>query len=301
MSLKLKINATFLVIFTCVFIATYPRISLAEEIVIYIRDDVYKDYLNFVNGRDISTINDFHGGRIRRDVVDMILAQQALELGGFNHHFKYIPGKLNFRNTKMLQKGRLLISFDSYWYSDALTLADDIYVSDAVIRKGEYIAGLYTSPNNKPALSIKTLDDLKKFTAVSTMKWKTDWQTISQLPLKQLVAEDEWLSMARMVDLMWIDLIFMPFHASEDKRFTIDKITLMPVKDVAIVLNDSRHFVISTKHPLGAVAYKAMNDGLKKLREKKLITKAYKEAGFFIDRDKITILNQDLISNPSSK
>ena len=165
-----------------------------DDIVIYIRDDVYIDYLQFVDDRDVLTIDNFSGRTMRRDVVDIIIAQQALKLGGFNYNFKYVPGKLNFRNTKMLQSGRLLISFDSYWLSDAKAIEEDVYISDAVIRNGEYIAGIYTSPSNTALLAISTLDELKNFTAVSTPKWRTDWKTLQGLPLKELIPEDEWLS-----------------------------------------------------------------------------------------------------------
>jgi len=71
----------------------------------------------------------------------------------------------------------------------------------------------------------------------------------------------------------------------------MEKIHLVPVKNVAIILKDSRHFVISKLHPKGEDAYIAMNKGLKILREQGAITKAYKEAGFFVDRSKYTILN----------
>ncbi len=72
----------------------------------------------------------------------------------------------------------------------------------------------------------------------------------------------------------------------------MEKIHLIPVQNIGIELKDSRHFVISKKHPFGEVAYQAMNRGLTALRHKKKITKAYKEAGFFIDNNKITILNK---------
>jgi len=84
------------------------------SILIYIRDDVYLDYLDFVANRDVSLINKFSGENIRRDVVDMVIAQKALKLSGFEYNYSYAPGKVNFRNTKMLQNGQLLISFDSY-------------------------------------------------------------------------------------------------------------------------------------------------------------------------------------------
>ena len=163
LSKSLSKNLSFFIIALLVQVFFYSPNSRAEAILIYIRDDVYEDYLEFVDGRDVLTIDDFSGQSIRRDVVDMIIAQQALKLGGFKHNFKYASGKLNFRNTKMLEVGRLLISFDSYWLADAEALSDKVYISSPVIRKGEYIAGVYTSPDNKAVLAMSKLSDFQQF------------------------------------------------------------------------------------------------------------------------------------------
>ena len=274
-----------------IYISTLPALAVQDSVLIYIRDDVYIDYQEFLAGRDVTVINNFSGKNIRRDVVDMIIAQQALKLGGFKHKFTYAPGKVNFRNTQMLQNGELLLSFDSYWKNDATPISDSIYISDEVIRKGEYVAGIYTSPNNKKTLSVKKPIDLLELTAVSTPKWRTDWQTLQELSLKDIVAQDSWLSMVRMVNLQWIDFILMPFNSTPDKSFTMGKIHLVPVEGIAVVLKDSRHFVISKLHPEGAEAFKAINKGLKILREKGTISKAYEQAGFFIDKTKVNIIN----------
>ncbi len=281
----------FLISILLLQIFLYSPFSKAEDILIYIRDDVYEDYIKFVNGRDVLKIENFSGKNIRRDVVDMIIAQQALKIGNFQHEFTYAAGKLNFRNTKMLESGRLLISFDTYWLSDAKALNDSVYISAPVIRKGEYIAGIYTSPNNKAVLAIKELSDLQNFTAVSTPKWRTDWQTMQAIPLKDLIQEDEWLSQARMVNLGWIDFLLMAFNSTPDQSFSMDKIHLVPVKNIGIELKDSRHFVISAKHPLGKAALIAINIGLNTLRNENRIKQAFTQAGFFIDPDKIKVLN----------
>jgi hypothetical protein len=272
--------------FFCAFV------SQAEQVVIYIRDDVYYDYLKFVDGKDILAIRDFSGKTIRRDVVDMIIAQQALKIGGFEHAFEYVPGKLNFRNTKLLEEGELLISFDSYWRSDANKLDNDVYISQALINNGEYIAGIYTTPKNTAVLAINSLEDLSQFTAVSSPKWATDWKTLKTLPLKDLIREDEWLSQARMVNLGWIDFMLMAFHSTKDQSFTMEKIYLVPVKNIGIELKDSRHYVISKKHPLGLEAIKAINIGLNILRKEQRITNAYQQSGFFVDKSKVKILNK---------
>jgi hypothetical protein len=287
-SIKPVIKALFIVTLFCITQYSY---AINNSVLIYIRDDVYVDYLEFVAGRDIGLIDNFSGKNIRRDVVDMIIAQQALKLGGFNHKFSYAPGKVNFRNTKMLQNGKLLISFDSYWKQDAHPLSDKVYISDEVIRKGEYIAGIYTSPKNEKTLSVKKLSDLKDLSAISTPKWKTDWQTLQQLPIKKLIREDSWLSMVRMVNIQWVDFILMPFNSTPDRSFTINKVHLIPVENIGVVLKDSRHFVISKSHPKGLEAFQAINKGLKMLRQKKAIVKAYQQAGFFVDSNIVKIIN----------
>jgi hypothetical protein len=285
-----KLFTKALLIFTLFCITQYAY-ARNKSVLIYIRDDVYIDYLKFVADRDISSIDNFSGEVIRRDVVDMIIAQQALKLGGFNHRFSYAPGKVNFRNTKMLQNGQLLISFDSYWQRDALAIEDKVYISDEVVRNGEYIAGIYTSPENSKTLAVKKLSDLTELTAISTPKWRTDWKTLQQLPLKSLTQEDSWLSMVRMVNIQWIDFILMPFNSTPDQSFTMDKVHLVPVKNIGVVLKDSRHFVISKAHPKGQEASIAINKGLKILRKQGAIVKAYQQAGFFVDTKKIKIIN----------
>lgn len=262
-----------------------------DSVLIYIRDDVYEDYLEFVAGREIIDIDNFSGKNIRRDVVDMILAQQALKLGGFDYNFNYAPGKVNFRNTKMLENGKLLISFDSYWHQDAIPLADSVYITAAVIRNGEYVAGIYTSPKNSKTLAISKLSDLNGLSAVSTSKWRTDWQTLQNLPLQKLIQEDSWLSMVRMVNIQWVDFILMPFNSTPDQSFTMDKIHLIPVNGIGVILKDSRHFVISKKHPKGKEAFQAINKGLNIMRQQGTIVKAYEQAGFFIDKKSIKIIN----------
>lgn len=264
---------------------------LAKPLTIYIRDDVYQDYLAFLNGRDVLELTDFSGSFMRRDVADMVLLQQALKLGGFHQSFQYLPGKVNFRNTKMLENGELLLSFDTYWLSDTAKLSDKVYISSPIVKRGQYMAGIYASPKNSKVFAIKKLDDLKQLTAVSTPKWHTDWATLSALPLKELIREDEWLSQARMVHMQWVDFMLMPFYPSTDGSFVLEQIRLQLVPGLAVLLDDSRHFVISKQHPQGKQAYIALNKGLALLEQQGRIEQLYSQAGFFIDQKKYKVLN----------
>lgn len=262
-----------------------------DEIPVYIRDDVYEDYLKFLDGRPVLTIVDFRGATMRRDVADMVLLQQALALGGFTKTFYYQPGKFNFRNTKLLESGDSLLSFDTYWLNDAKALSDKVFISDPVVRRGEYLAGIYASPENKAVFNIRALTDLQNFTAVSTPKWRTDWATMTALPLKGLLQEDEWLSQARMVHMKWVDLMLMPFFHDDQGIYQLEQLRLKVVPGVAILLDDSRHFVLSKQHPHGKLAYDALNKGLKILRENGRIEQLYKQAGFMLPAGSVKILN----------
>ncbi|WP_241651884.1 hypothetical protein [Pseudoalteromonas phenolica] len=133
-----------------------------DKIQIYVRDDVYIDYKRFLNGRNVSEITDFSGNYIRRDVVDMILAQQALVLGGFTKQFEYQTGNVNFRNTKLLERGKLLLSMDSYWLEDAKAMSNSVYVSKALIKRGEYYAGVFFAPDNKKNAATAKLPTIKR-------------------------------------------------------------------------------------------------------------------------------------------
>jgi len=263
-----------------------------SQIKMFLRDDVYEDYITFLAGRDPLEITSFSGHKIRRDVVDMIIAQQALKLGGFHKSFKYKVGKINFRNTKLLEQGALLLSFDTYWLADARQLNEKVYISAPVIKKGQYLAGVFANPTNEKVFSIKSLSDFNGLTSVSTPRWHTDWKTLMDLPLKEVFQEHEWLGQTRMVNLKWADFMLMPFMPARNNVYKLESIELKAVPGIAIMLDDSRHFVISKQHPDGFEAYQAMQIGLDKLRTKGLIMQAYREAGFFPKKGSVNILNQ---------
>ncbi len=280
-------------------------ISQQDFIPIYLRDDVYHDYVRFLDGETPDKINDFSGKFIRRDVVDMIIAQKALHLGGFKKRFDYQVGKVNFRNTRLLEQGELLISFDTYWYQDAKLLEEKVLISEPVIRKGEYYAGIFTAPDNQAVFKIQHLSDFNQLTSVSTPRWRTDWRTLAQLPLKNLIREDEWLSQVRMVSMQWVDFMLMPLMPAINNHYELENITLKAIPKVLILLDDSRHFVVSKLHPEGYRAFAALQKGLQIMRDQGAIERAYRQAGFIPELTDQVIINlpltRKLVQNSSLK
>jgi len=271
--------------------------SASPEVKISIETDIYQYAQELLAGKTPLTITDFSGEHSQRAVVEFILVQKALALGGLNLDFSFTMGNYDARNTKLLQDGLLLINFDTMWLSHVNMLKEDVYISDAVIRKGEYWAGIYTSQQNKEKLSIKNLQQFRELTIASSKYWHVDWQTLSQIKAKDLIHQEEWLSMAKLVSLGWVDVMLAPFTQEKPFSYQGKNYKIVAIEGIKIALNDSRHFVVSRKHPYGKKTFIALQKGLKILRQQGVIKRAYQQSGFFNENAKDwTILNKSLLN-----
>lgn len=268
--------ACTLFILLCTFTSA-ARSAESDEILLTTQHDVYEDYLCLLAGRNPLDIDDFTGECSRRDVVEIILLQQALALGGLNLPVKFEPGNFSLRNRRLLEKGYLLVSVDTFWLTEAQQYQHYLYISEPMIRRGEYTAGVYTSPSNKKVLSSRSLQDVQQLSGVTSQHWTADWYTMQQLHLKELVDEPSWVSQVKLVNQQFVDFMLAPFHVD----FAKNGVDLVVVPKIAVKLDDSRHYVVSKNHPMGKAALKAINLGIAKMRQTGRIHKAYADAGFF--------------------
>jgi hypothetical protein len=264
---------------------------------ITVETDVYHHAQALIGDQKIVNIESFSGPNSHRDVVEFILVQKALALGGSPLDFTFTLGNYDARNIKLLQSGLLLISFDSLWLSHVSKLTEEVYISDPVINRGEYLAGVYTSKNNDRALSTKNLADLRKLSIISNKNWHVDWKTILQLAPKSITHDEEWLSMAKLVSLQWVDIMLAPYSNGPPFILKGDGYEIIAIEGIKVALNDSRHFVVSKKHPKGKETFIALQKGLKILRQRGTITKAFQESGFFNKHVKNwSVINKDFVT-----
>ena len=74
-----------------------------------------------------------------------------------------------------------------------------------------------------------------------------------------------------------------------------DGFTFIPVPDVLIALYDTRHFMVSKKHPEGNAIISKLNRGLAVLMEQGIVDSLYRDCGFYrSDLDGWTILNANM-------
>lgn len=242
---------------------------------------VYQDFKHYTDGKNIKDIDFYGGPRARRDVIEVVLMYQALSLGGFNQPVELQSVDSYKRILHMLGDGKALMAANSVWLED-LSAKDDRYlVSDALIRNGEFEVGLYTRPDKVAAITLKSAADLSSLTAVSSRNWTTDWRTLETLPLKSLYDAPLWYSMVKMVVANRADLLLAPFQPNESMALQVKGERLMPVPNVKIRLDGSRHWVLSRKHSLGADAWTALQSGMEQMHARGRITRAYQESGTF--------------------
>jgi len=259
-------------------------VQAAERIAtvdIPIETSVYDDYRRFVGKRSVQDIHSFKGAGTRRDVVDMVLVQQALQLGGFPLQFNFIPSDSSARSMQLFIRGDVLISVDSVWGKTARDLQSHLYISTAVIERGDYVAAIFTSPDNPKTKSIRRISDLSGLTAVSSRAYAEDWQVLAQLPLRELRDEYNWSSMAMLVSRGWVDFMLAPFPPSRPFVYKAPGIELVAVEGVKVLLDDSRHFVVAKKHALSEPVFAALQQGLAMLRQQGKLQQAYRDSGFF--------------------
>ena len=253
----------------------------AGPLVLISPPDVLADYQLFLAQRDPLTITDFSGRHSRRDVVELVLVQQALQRGGCRQQVRFISGPTYLRILAELASGRAALSATTVWKHDLDQRAPALRPSLATVQQGQFSVGIYTATGNSKALAVDSRQALQQLTAVSNKNWVSDWQTLSALGLKDLFHNQQWLSMVRMVAAQRVDILLAPFQTSTDLALQVDDIRLLPIPRVKVQLQGSRHFAISRSYPGSTELAGCLNDGLKKLAEEGVINRAYRQSGFF--------------------
>ncbi|KZN30831.1 hypothetical protein N474_19845 [Pseudoalteromonas luteoviolacea CPMOR-2] len=244
--------------------------------------DIYHYTQQILSGRDLKEITPeiFNHPLCQRDIVDLVLIQKALILGNSSLSFEFVLIDHEEQETHLLKSGLLLVSVDTMWLSQVQPLSNSVLISSPIIRKGEYYAGIFTAPKNTEKLAQKIGKNLSQVSVVSNENWTVDWQTLKQLKPRTMFNESEWIIMAKLVSHGWVDIMLVSFNNTTDFRYSGDGYVIEAIKGIKVALQDSRHFVISRKHPRSQQTFREIELGIKRLRKANFIEKSYRNCGF---------------------
>jgi len=276
-----KLN--FLITLTTIWLASSNAHIQAQPATasIAVLPDIHEDYRLFLGERRPEEVTYYGGNHARRDVIELILMQQALKLGGFTKPLGFVDEENYFRSIRNVLDGKTLTISGTIWYEDLAAQIHKLHISPPIVRDGEFIVGIYTSPKNHQAQASKTLVQLNKLKVVSSRQWKPDLTTLEALGFDNIMYTPNWVNMARMINAGRVDITLSPFEMNPDKEIIVEGIRLIPIEGVKIAIQGSRHWPVSKSHPLGDEFYKALAKGVAQLRSDGTIERAYKECGFF--------------------
>lgn len=218
-----------------------------------------------------------------RELSEMLLVCQALRIGGIEPIFELKEYPVYMRMLLEVTHGNNLIMLHSTWLSDVDQ--SKVFVSDPLIRKGEFELGIFTRPDHKELLKVKTLAELSPFIAISNIHWNADWAALKKMQIKTLNSRKYGL-MFKMVNTGRADFMLNSFSSLPDMSVTAEGIKLIPVPGIKIGLSDSRHILVNKRLPNAKKVFDALQKGLKVLRKNGSILRAYQESGFINPRVK---------------
>lgn len=263
-------------------------LSTAADINLAVPKDVLIDYQKLVGNRNVHDITDYSGEGARRDTVEVILFQQALQMGGMKCQIRFVPIDNYARNIAEVELGRVTAMGTSAWSADIQHSKASL--SLPTIREGEYVVGFYTTENNLKVQNA-SLEQLKQLTVISNRAWLNDINTLEKLGITKIESAPTFIQMVKMLHAGRGDFIFTSFKPNPDLAFEIDGIRMLPVRNLKVAMPGSRHFLVSNSEE-GQKVLQALNTGLTQLRKEGRIRRAYTDGGFFTKKvENWTLLN----------
>lgn len=262
--------------------------SLAEvdnsTITIAIQDDIKASYLEFLNNRNILEVDDYSSLKASRDIVEHALLVKAIRLGGFKLPINYIQVDHPPRRIKLMKQGAIHLSATPLWLNEIKQFEHKLHISGAVLEAGRAEAGLYTHSDNINVLAVKQPAELVKLIAVSNQNWLHDWQILKQLNFNGMYHTGKYTTMLDMLHKGRADVMLGPFHNSDDLSFQHNGQTYLPIKNLKVIMPDSRHFPVARFTAQSQPLIKALEKGLSILKKTGEIEKAYRQSGYVNDK-----------------
>jgi hypothetical protein len=268
-------------LFPAVLAATFASPAVAEpiEISIGVSDSLGPSIIEIIDEYpNVCVEEEFFSDQWLRTALEFIIACRAIHLGGLEATYSILSYPNSARTRAELLKGSVAIMVDFPWGDFASH--EDLYRSDAVLRIGDFVKGIYTRPDHTELLQVRTLEELRKFKAVSNETWIYDWTALQRMQIETF-AVSRYALMGGMVEGRRVDFLVGEFPGVNDLSQYINGFQFIPVPGIKIALPGTRHVVVSKRAPHAREIFDALQIGLTTLHDRGLIREGYSTVGFF--------------------
>ena len=254
----------------------------ADKVVypVVVPQDVIDDYHRFMGSRGPAEVKRYDGSRARRDVIELVLIQQAIARIDADIELKLEPLRSYRAILDDLADGRYMMAGTSVWLADIEADVVAFYITEPVIREGQFEAGFYTHVRNRKALAAKSLEELQQLKAVTNRDWRPDWKTLHALQISEVRDLRSLESIVRLLATGRADFTLASFNTSKGMRIEMDGCVLVPIPHLKTALSGERVFAVSRSHPEAGAFFEILQAGLAELTAAGTVERAYRECGF---------------------
>lgn len=279
---------------------SFPAHSEANDVVAYATEDNLVEYRGLVK----SNPGFMHNDRLlnlqlsQRIQADIHIFSRAIAVVGSRLNLKLKPELTDFNNSfQMLKQGRIVAFTETFSRSDISPEdAKQLYISQPVLRQGDYSLGLYSSSINATTLASGVVD-LSQLSGVTNRVWQTDWNLLNSLNLNQVYDAPTMEAIFKMVAKGEADLFLFSFQNRPDFSFTRDGHKYLPIPGIKAIFPDARHFAVSRRHLQGKTLFALLEGGLSVMRDGGEINRIYRRFGVIDSRvDDWLVLNKIVLN-----
>ncbi len=217
------------------------------------------------------------------DAITLVILKQALHHGGLLANFDYMLSPNHARSQKLVQSGNVLVAMveikdDS---TPKHTLKTSSLGSSPIIYRG--IFGL---ESNHALMKVKTLKELRKFSAVTEASWESSIDLLQEIPPAELYLAPNRDSLFKMIAYRNFDFTVLNFKEKSENGYylynkhnvpkgnkKLDNPLIVPVPGVGLQITQSSsiHFILAKKRPESQKIYQALEKGLAIMRQQGLL------------------------------
>ncbi len=244
---------------------------------------IVSQYRDWVDNTSSWKISDFSYKDSHRGTIELILMSKALKISGIDAKISFAEAPNYSRALLQAIAGEVDLPAETIWKPEVDRKF--FHITDPIFRKGEIELGVYVLPSNAKILKVTSLKELQGFSAVSSGNWLMNWGTLGEMGITRYNASRIEL-MYKMVKFGRVDFYLTSFTRKKDFSSEQAGVRLIPIPNIKVGLNNSRHFAVSKASPHGKRIFEALQKGLKVLRKEGAIRKAFEESGYLDTRVK---------------
>jgi len=281
--MRLEDTSSILMKFLILLVVLSGRCVSADllEVTIGVYQPHYEELLSL--GNDKSCLEWEELGPNQIQLIELNIICHAFKQAGIEAAFKLKPLPLYRRVLEQINTGEIDLSAHPMWEHDYNP--DFALKSDPVLGRDDSVKLLYTRKNHPTLFGAKTAQDFKELNSATNATWDLDLALLHCIT-SSVIKTRNYEEIYKVVGSGRADMTLDYPIATDDGSKTFGDVTLYPVPDYKVSMNQEQYFFISKQSKNAQIIRTVLNNGIRNLRENNIITNTYTRAGYINNKVK---------------